>query len=152
MAVPAQLEAGPSPRAQCLAHGQLLPIGPPGKSHLCCHRWFRREENLSIQEFGSKPLIFPLQVAPSVNLSTVHLVHREDTDPAHSHLEWRPSPPAGSQRCPAGSWELRYYTFFSGEEQRLHAHGGKDGVWKRENTWVKCFFAFCPSGSQMLEG
>lgn len=49
------------------ARGQLLTIRPPGKGHLCCHLWFyAREETSPSGNCGSKPLILPLQVDPSV--------------------------------------------------------------------------------------
>lgn len=65
-------------------------------------------------------------------------------------LTWSggPAPPAGSQRCPAGSWELRYCVFFSGTvggslEQRLHAQREGWSLEKREHLG-EVFFHFAP--------
>lgn len=49
------------------ARGQLLTIRPPGKGHLCCHLWFyARGETSPSGNCGSKTLILPLQVDPSL--------------------------------------------------------------------------------------
>lgn len=144
-AVPAQREAGPSPRRTMSgsrsATSHRAPWeGPSLLSSLVCER----REPLNPGIWLKAPHF------PTVGGSQRELEHSPSQSIVKTQipliLTWSggPAPPAGSQRCPAGSWELRCCMFFSGTvgpslEQRLLAHRGKDGAGKRGNTWVKCF-------------